>query len=59
MAALVAGLDKHGDLMRLAVASPGNDFHLGAMEAPPAVISTYLGGAHLRPRYGYRSLLAR
>jgi glutamine synthetase len=29
--------------MRLAIASPGNDFRLGAMEAPPAVISTYLG----------------
>mmetsp|Transcript_12785 Transcript_12785/g.42184 ORF Transcript_12785/g.42184 Transcript_12785/m.42184 type:complete len:327 (-) Transcript_12785:12-992(-) len=43
MAALVAGLDKHGDLMRMAIASPGNDFRLGAMEAPPAVMSTYLG----------------
>ena len=43
MAALVSGLDKHGDLLRMAVASPGNDFRLGAMEAPPAVISTYLG----------------
>ena len=29
--------------MRLAIASPGNDFRLGAMEAPPSVISTYLG----------------
>jgi glutamine synthetase len=27
----------------MAIASPGNDFRLGAMEAPPAVISTYLG----------------
>ena len=43
MAALVSALDKHGDLMRMAIASPGNDFRLGAMEAPPAVISTYLG----------------
>ena len=43
MAALVSGLDKHGDLMRMAISSPGNDFRLGAMEAPPAVISTYLG----------------
>eukprot|EP00961_Rhodomonas_salina_P169977 2290690-Rhodomonas_salina.1 len=31
------------DLMRAAVAAPGNDFRLGAMEAPPAIISTYLG----------------
>ena len=43
MAAIVSAIDKHGDLMRLAIASPGNDFRLGAMEAPPAVISTYLG----------------
>lgn len=43
MAALVYGIDTHGDLMRLAIASPGNDFRLGAMEAPPAVISTFLG----------------
>ena len=43
MAALLYGIDTHSDLMRLAIASPGNDFRLGAMEAPPAVISTYLG----------------
>ena len=43
MAALVAGVDSYGDLMRLSIASPGNDFRLGAMEAPPSVISTYLG----------------
>jgi glutamine synthetase len=43
MAAIVSAIDKHGDLMRLSIASPGNDFRLGAMEAPPAVMSTYLG----------------
>jgi len=43
MAALVSGIDKHGDLMRAAIACPGNDFRLGACEAPPAVMSTYLG----------------
>ena len=43
MSALVAAVDEYGDLMRLAIASPGNDFRLGAMEAPPSVISTYLG----------------
>ena len=36
-------LFNQGDLMRLAIASPGNDFRLGACEAPPAIISTYLG----------------
>jgi len=43
MAALVAAVDEHGDLMRAAIASPGNDFRLGACEAPPAIVSTYLG----------------
>ena len=45
MSAIVSAVDKHGDLMRCAIASPGNDFRLGAMEAPPAIISTYLGTA--------------
>jgi len=43
MAAVVAALDEHGDLMRMAISSPGNDFRLGACEAPPAIVSTYLG----------------
>lgn len=43
MAAIVAAVDEYGDLMRMAIASPGNDFRLGACEAPPAIVSTYLG----------------
>lgn len=43
MAAIVAAVDTYGDLMRMAIASPGNDFRLGACEAPPAIVSTYLG----------------
>jgi glutamine synthetase len=43
MAAVVAAVDAHGDLMRMSIASPGNDFRLGACEAPPAIITTYLG----------------
>merc|ERR1711865_1234228 len=43
MAALIKAIDQHGDLMRLSIASPGNDFRLGACEAPPAIVSTYLG----------------
>ena len=43
MAAVVRGVAMHGDLMRMAISSPGNDFRLGAMEAPPAVITTFLG----------------
>ena len=43
MAAILKGINDYGDLMRMAIASPGNDFRLGACEAPPAIISTYLG----------------
>jgi glutamine synthetase len=43
MAAIVKAVDENGDLLRMAVATPGNDFRLGACEAPPAIISTYLG----------------
>mmetsp|Transcript_8114 Transcript_8114/g.11685 ORF Transcript_8114/g.11685 Transcript_8114/m.11685 type:complete len:716 (-) Transcript_8114:279-2426(-) len=43
MAAVIAAVDQYGDLMRMAIASPGNDFRLGACEAPPAIVSTYLG----------------
>lgn len=43
MAAIVRAVDAHGDMMRSAIASPGNDFRLGACEAPPAILSAYLG----------------
>jgi glutamine synthetase len=43
MAAVVKAVDTHGDLMRLSIAAPGNDFRLGACEAPPAIMSVYLG----------------
>jgi len=43
MAAIVQAVDKHGDLMRMAIAPPGNDFRLGACEAPPSIMSMYLG----------------
>lgn len=43
MAAIIAAVDEHGDLLRMSIASPGNDFRLGACEAPPAIVSTYLG----------------
>jgi glutamine synthetase len=43
MAAIISAVDEHGDLMRASIASPGNDFRLGACEAPPAIVSTYLG----------------
>jgi glutamine synthetase len=45
MAAIIQALDEYGDLMRLSIATPGNDFRLGACEAPPAIFTTYLGGS--------------
>lgn len=41
--ALLLGLDKYGPLLRAAVAEAGNDHRLGAHEAPPAIMSVYLG----------------
>jgi glutamine synthetase len=55
MSALVSGIDKYGDLMRMAIASPGNDFRLGACEAPPAIVSTYLGDDMTKYLEGYRA----
>jgi glutamine synthetase len=43
MAAIISAVEEHGDLLRMSIASPGNDFRLGACEAPPAIVSTYLG----------------
>jgi len=43
LAAIIAAVNEHGDLMRMSISSPGNDFRLGACEAPPAIVSTYLG----------------
>ncbi len=45
LACLVAAVDEHADLMRASVASAGNDHRLGANEAPPAIISIFLGDA--------------
>eukprot|EP00617_Octactis_speculum_P017795 CAMPEP_0185753180 /NCGR_PEP_ID=MMETSP1174-20130828/11904_1 /TAXON_ID=35687 /ORGANISM="Dictyocha speculum, Strain CCMP1381" /LENGTH=694 /DNA_ID=CAMNT_0028430903 /DNA_START=80 /DNA_END=2164 /DNA_ORIENTATION=- len=55
MAALVKAIDQHGDLMRLSIASPGNDFRLGACEGPPAIVSTYLGDDMTSYLDGYRN----
>ena len=43
MAAVIEAVDKHQDLLRIAVASAGNDHRLGGHEAPPAIISIFLG----------------
>ena len=43
LAGLVAAVDKHADLMRVSVSSAGNDHRLGANEAPPAIVSVFLG----------------
>ena len=43
LCAIIEAVDKHADLLRASVAGAGNDHRLGANEAPPAVISIYLG----------------
>ena len=43
LAAFIKGADEHADLLRLSAAVSGNDYRLGAHEAPPAIISIYLG----------------
>jgi len=54
IAAIVQAVDQNGDLMRCAIASPGNDFRLGACEAPPAITSTYLGDSLTEALDAYR-----
>ena len=43
LAAVIKAVDEYQDLLRVAVASPGNDHRLGANEAPPAIISMFVG----------------
>ena len=43
LAAFVKGVDEYQDLLRCTVASAGNDHRLGANEAPPAIVSIFLG----------------
>ena len=41
--ALIQAIDKNPTLIRMAASNPGNDFRLGANEAPPAIVSVFLG----------------
>ncbi len=43
LAAIIKGVDEYQDLLRISVASAGNDHRLGANEAPPAIVSIFLG----------------
>jgi len=43
LAAILLGVHRHAGLLRASIASHGNDFRLGANEAPPAIISAFLG----------------
>lgn len=43
LCAVIAAVDKHQDLLRISVANASNDHRLGANEAPPAIVSMYLG----------------
>ena len=44
LCAVIQAVDDYQDLLRLSVATAGNDHRLGANEAPPAIISVFLGG---------------
>jgi glutamine synthetase len=43
LVAVISGVDSHADLLRAAIADAGNDHRLGANEAPPAIVSVFLG----------------
>ena len=43
LAAVIKGVDEYQDLLRISVASAGNDHRLGANEAPPAIVSMFVG----------------
>jgi glutamine synthetase len=43
LSAIIKAIDDYADLLRMSAASPGNDHRLGANEAPPAIISIFLG----------------
>lgn len=43
LVAVIEAVDRHADLLRLSAANPGNDHRLGANEAPPAIISIFVG----------------
>ena len=43
LTAIIKGIDEYQDLLRVSVATAGNDHRLGANEAPPAIISMFLG----------------
>ncbi len=43
LACILKAVDRHADLLRQSAAVPGNDYRLGAQEAPPAIISIFLG----------------
>jgi len=43
LCAMIKAVDEYSDLLRISAASPSNDYRLGGHEAPPAIISIYLG----------------
>ncbi|CCC57908.1 glutamine synthetase III [Caloramator australicus] len=43
LAAVIKGVDEYQDLIRISASNPGNDHRLGANEAPPAIVSIFLG----------------
>jgi glutamine synthetase len=52
LSAIIKAIDEYADLLRISAASAGNDHRLGANEAPPAIVSIFLG--EHSPRYSSR-----
>jgi glutamine synthetase len=44
LVAVISAVDKYAELLRIGISGPGNDHRLGANEAPPAIMSVFLGG---------------
>ena len=57
-AAVIKGVDEYQDLLRISVASAGNDHRLGANEAPPAIVSMFLGDELERHAGGHRNRMS-
>ena len=59
LAAVIKAVDDYQGLLRASVASAGNDHRLGADEAPPAIISVYLGDQRIYYDISVRNVCLR
>ena len=55
LCAFIKAVDNYGDLLRMSASCAGNEYRLGALEAPPAIISIFLGGPLTNILFQYSS----